>query len=334
MEPGENSAREPARGRSEWEAFFASLGPRYRELGEQLLRVVPQDTTLLLSGETGTGKTYLARLIHDLSPRRAEPFLIVDCGALSSSLIESELFGHVKGAFTGADRDRPGKLAAAGKGTLLLDDIDALPLTLQGKLLRAVDERRFEPVGTNKLETLAARLLAASSRPLEADAAAGLFRMDLYYRLNVVAISLPPLRERPSAIAALAEEFLTRFAARNRPDLRGMAPEVLRALEEYSWPGNLRELRNVVERAAALGRGPILEIGDLPDIVRCGQVHLPGQASPCLTLAQIKAEMEVSRITEALQKHGNNHVRAAAELGISRVGLYKKLRKYHIFRRR
>jgi transcriptional regulator with GAF, ATPase, and Fis domain len=164
--PSGESSDAKDRVRNEWKAFFESLGPRYRELGEQLLRVVPQDTTLLLTGETGTGKTYLARLVHALSPRCIEPFLIVDCAALSESLIESELFGHVKGAFTGADRDRPGKLAAAGKGTLLLDDIDALPLSLQSKLLRAVDEHRFEPVGTNKVELLAARLIAATSRSL------------------------------------------------------------------------------------------------------------------------------------------------------------------------
>jgi len=336
---------EPVRGWDSLEVFFETFGPRFQELGEQLMRVVPQDTTLLLTGETGTGKTCLARLIHKLSPRRDEPFLIVDCGALSESLIESELFGHVKGAFTGADHDRPGKLAAAGKGTLLLDEINALPLSLQGKLLRAVDEHAFEPVGANKVQFLIARLVAASSTWLEAEAAAGRFRADLFYRLNIVSFHLPPLRERRAAVAPLARKFLAEFAARNRPDLRGLAPEVVCALEDYSWPGNLRELRNVVERAAALGRGPEVQLADLPDVVRYGAGA--SQASPlgvelnpaavlasCQTLAQTKAETEMTRITEALRKHGNNHVRAAAELGISRVGLYKKLHKYHMFRKR
>jgi transcriptional regulator with PAS, ATPase and Fis domain len=326
------------------EAFFEAFGPQFRDMGEQLLRVVPQDTTLLLTGETGTGKTCLARFIHELSPRRDEPFLIVDCGALSDSLIESELFGHVKGSFTGADRDRPGKLAAAGRGTLLLDEINALPLPLQGKLLRAVDERVFEPVGANKGQALLARLVAASSSPLEADAAAGRFRADLFYRLNVVAFYLPPLRERRALVAPLARKFLAEFVARNRPDLHGIAPEVVRALEDYPWPGNLRELRNVVERAAALGRGPVLQLVDLPDVVRFGGGGAranplgaglpPRDLSIPLTLAQIKADLEMMRITEALRKHGNNHVRAAEELGISRVGLYKKLHKYHLFRAR
>jgi len=337
-----NEPCEATRSRDSLEVLVAALGPPFRELGEQLLRVAPQNTTLLFTGETGTGKTFLARLVHELSPRRAEPFLIVDCGALSGSLIESELFGHVKGSFTGADRDRPGKLAAAGRGTLLLDDIDALPLALQGKLLRAVDERAFEPVGANQVQSLVARLMAASSSVLEADAAAGRFRADLLYRLNVVSFYLPPLRERRAAVAPLARQFLAAFAARNRPDLRGLAPEVIQALEEYSWPGNLRELRNAVERAAALGRGPDLQLADLPDAVRDrggGDAATPLRTAfpsnqGLQTLAQTKAEMEVLRIIEALRKNGNNRVRAARELGISRVGLYKKLQKYHLGRPR
>jgi transcriptional regulator with PAS, ATPase and Fis domain len=320
------------------EAFFEALGLQFRELGEQLLRVVPQDTTLLLTGETGTGKTCLARLIHEHSPRAGEPFLTVDCGALSPTLIESELFGHVKGAFTGADRDRLGKLAAAGRGTLLLDEINALPLVLQGKLLRAVDERAFEPVGANKVQPLLARIIGASTMGLEEEAAAGRFRSDLFYRLNVVSFYLPPLRERRSAIAPLARKFLGEFAARNRSDLQGLTPEVIRALEDYSWPGNLRELRNVIERAAALGAGPDLQLVDLPDMIRYGVAGVPispvAVPSSASTLAQLRADLEIQRISEALRKHGNNHVRAAEELGISRVGLYKKLRKYQFGTRR
>jgi transcriptional regulator with PAS, ATPase and Fis domain len=245
----------------------------------------------------------------------------------------------VKGAFTGADRDRIGKLAAAGKGTLLLDEINALPLVLQGKLLRAVDERAFEPVGGNKVQPLRARILGATTMSLEDEAAAGRFRADLFYRLNVLSFFLPPLRERPSAVAPLARKFLAEFAARNRPDLRGLAPEVLHALEAYAWPGNLRELRNVIERAAALGTGPDLQLIDLPDGLRFGPSSgdagiTVGDVSSATTLAQLRADMEIKLITEALRKHGNNHVRAAEELGISRVGLYKKIRKYHMGKRR
>jgi transcriptional regulator with PAS, ATPase and Fis domain len=322
--------------------FLDAFPPEFQVLRDQLRRVVPQDTTLLLSGETGTGKTRLARIVHELSPRRDEPFLVVDCGALSISLIESELFGHVRGAFTGADRDRPGKLAAAGKGTLLLDEVNSLPMPLQTKLLRAVDERVFEPVGANKGQPLRARLVAASNAPLEGEVAAGRFRADLYYRLNVVSFYLPPLRERHQVVGPLAQKFLAEFAARNRPDLRGLSAEAVQALEVYHWPGNVRQLRNVIERAAALCPGPDILRSDLPEAVRSplqpasrpsvDGPALPGEASTaCLTLSQSKAEAEVLRITEALRKHGNNRLRAAAELGISRMGLYKKLHKYGIF---
>jgi DNA-binding NtrC family response regulator len=318
---------------------FYVLAPEMVELMEQVRRVVPQETTLLLTGETGTGKTRLARLIHELSPRRDEPFLVVDCGALSSSLIESEIFGHIRGAFTGAERDRPGKFAAAGRGTLLLDEINALPLHLQAKLLRAVDERVFEPVGSNKSEPLHARLIAASNMPLDGEVAAGRFRSDLYYRLNVVGFYLPPLRARRSAIGPLINKLLAEFASRNRPDIVGLSREALRILVEYDWPGNVRELRNVLERAIALSPGPTIEPGDLPEAIRSpvprdarpdavvssngtGSSSVPG------TLDQTKEEAEIRRIQQALEKHRNNRLRAAAELGISRMALYKKLHRY------
>jgi DNA-binding NtrC family response regulator len=298
----------------------------------QVRRVAPQETTLLLTGETGTGKTQLARLIHNLSPRRDEPFLVVDCGALSSSLIESELFGHVRGAFTGADRDRPGKLASAGKGTLLLDEINSLPLPLQSKLLRVVEERVFEPVGSNKPQPVQARLIAASNTPLEREAAEGRFRQDLYYRLNVVGFALPPLRERGGAVAPLVQKFLAELTARDRPDVTGLSAEALGALENYDWPGNIRELRNVLERAVALCEGPELVLADLPEAVRTGASTWapPTALHPGVgpALSQSREDAERRRIAEALRKHGNNRLRAAKELGISRMGLYKKLHKY------
>jgi two-component system, NtrC family, response regulator HydG len=342
--PSPRSRQEASIDADPLDPFIIAFPPGFEQLREHLRRVIPQDTSLLLTGETGTGKTRLARLVHELSPRREEPFLVVDCGALSASLIESELFGHVRGAFTGADRDRAGKLAAAGRGTLLLDEVNSLPLPLQAKLLRAVDERVFEPVGANKGQPLRARLIAASNAPLEEEVTAGRFRADLFYRLNVVSFFLPPLRERRAAVAPLVRKFLAEFVARNRPDLCGLAPEAIHALEDYHWPGNVRELRNVVERAAALCPGPDVLLSDLPEALRCPSPRPAADAAPaatapaaapaepaCLTLSQSKAEAEVLRIAEALRKHGNNRLRAAAELGISRMGLYKKLHKYGMF---
>ena len=307
----------------------------------QVRRVAPQETTVLLTGETGAGKTRLARVIHDLSPRSSEPFLVVDCGALSEHLIESELFGHVRGAFTGADRNRPGKLAAVGTGTLLLDEINSLPLPLQSKLLRAVDERTYEPVGSEKSQPVRARFIAASNASLEEEVRAGRFRGDLYYRLNVVAFHLPPLRERAASILPLVEGFLHEFAARNRPNVTSLSRAACVALERFDWPGNVRQLRNVIERAVALCPGNVVEEDDLPEAIRkaAGRVVslAPARSAPASsqaqslaprTLHQSKDEAEIRRVQEALLKHNNKRAAAARELGISRVGLYKKLQKY------
>jgi two-component system response regulator HydG len=323
--------------------FFGVVAPGLAELTEQLKRVAPQDTTLLLTGETGTGKTRLARLVHERSPRASLPFLVIDCGALAPNLIESEMFGHVRGAFTGADRSRAGKFAAAGGGTLLLDEINSLPLPLQVKLLRVVDERVFEPVGSNEPQPMQARLIAASNAPLEPEVAAGRFREDLYYRLNVVGFCLPPLRDRRAAIASLAGQFLAEFAARNRPDVCGLTPAAMGALEAHSWAGNVRELRNVIERAVALCPGPQVQPRDLPEGVHAASagplesrpvaaVAAPVMGQPTALAAACKAA-EVQRIHEALQKHRNNRRCAAAELGISRMALYKKLHKYGLMAR-
>jgi two-component system response regulator HydG len=295
---------------------------------DQVRRIAAQDTTILLGGETGTGKTRLAGLIHQASPRRDRPFLTINCGALTASLIESEMFGHVKGAFTSADANRTGKFTDVGRGTLFLDEIDSLPPVLQAKLLRAVEDRVFEPVGSNKTQTLQARLIVASNRSLEQEVEAGRFRADLFYRLNVVAFTLPPLRERADGISHLARGFLTEFATRTGRPILDISPGATRALEAHRWPGNVRELRNVIERAVALSEGSMIRCEDLPDGFRDpGLAELAGPPV-ATTLAQSKELTERERITEALDRNGNNRLRAAAELGISRMTLYNKLRKF------
>ncbi|HTU92917.1 MAG TPA: sigma 54-interacting transcriptional regulator, partial [Gemmataceae bacterium] len=247
--------------------------------------------------------------------------------------------GHVRGAFTGADRNRAGKLASVGRGTLFLDEINSLPAALQCKLLRAIDERVFEPVGSDQSHPVQARLIAASNVPLEQEVASGRFRADLYYRLNVVGLHLPPLREHPERVAPLVRKFLCEFSARNWPDIRSISAEALRCLEHYKWPGNIRELRNVVERAVALSPDREVQFGDLPENIR-HQNHVPVVAAKNSELAgvtidlslgslnQAKEAAEIQRIIQALKKHSNNRLRVAAELGISRMGLYKKLRRY------
>jgi two-component system response regulator HydG len=314
-------------------SFLYSPATPMGPLMEQVYRIAPQDTTVLLGGETGTGKTRLARLIHNLSPRREEPFLVINCGALSANLIESEMFGHVKGAYTGAERDRSGKFAEVGSGTLLLDEIDALPLALQAKFLRVVEDRVFEPVGSNRSLPMQARLIVASNCPLEQQVAAGQFRSDLYYRLNVVSFYLPPLRERLDIINPMIDKFISEFATQNARKVRGITSKARQVLGAYDWPGNVRELRNAIERAVALCAGEVIHTTDLPANLQvivaastlCAMAF-PGPSAE--TLLQAKEQAESARITQALQKHKNNRLRAAAELGISRMTLYKKLHRY------
>ncbi len=304
----------------------------------QVARVATQEATILLSGETGTGKSRLARLIHELSHRRAEPFRVVNCGALPPIQAESEMFGHVRGAFAGAEADRAGKFAEVGGGTLFLDEIDALPLTAQTRLLRAIEDRVYEPVGSMIRMPIRARLIAASSRPLEQEVAEQRFRSDLFYRLNVIGFHLAPLRERRDAIPTLASKFLAEFATRDGKAVAKLSMEALRTLERHDWPGNVRELRNLIERAVSVRSGDEIRPEDLPESVKRPAAWpravpgpasaIPSSAASRSTLAQIKRDAELARISEALEKHGNNRLRAAGELGISRMTLYKKLYKY------
>jgi DNA-binding NtrC family response regulator len=308
---------------------------------DQVRRVAPLEATILLAGETGTGKTRLARHIHQLSPRRNEPFLVIHCGALVENLIESEMFGHVKGAFTGAARDRIGKFAEAGRGTLLLDDIDALPLALQAKLLRAIEDRIFEPVGSNHSQPVKGRIIATCQRALEQEMHAGRFRADLYYRLNVISFYLPPLRQRNREIAALATGFITDLAARLGRPVQGICAEALRIMQSYTWPGNIRELRNVIERAIALCRGSEIQVEDLPEALYsptgndfCRSKPEVPATPTAMPLRAVGAAAERARICAVLREHGDNRSLAAAALGINRRTLYKKLDRYGLRARR
>jgi two-component system, NtrC family, response regulator HydG len=319
--------------------LLSGVGYSMRNLASMVRRVAAMSSTVLLSGETGTGKTRMARLIHDLSPRRDQPFLVVNCGALSASLIESEMFGHIRGAFTGADRDRVGKFADAGTGTLFLDEIDSLPPSLQAKLLRAVEDRVFEAVGSNKTMEVRARLIVASNRDLAHEVACERFRGDLYYRLNVVGFTLPPLRERPEVVSALANRFLEQLAIQCGRRLRGFSTAAMLCLESHPWPGNVRELRNVIERAVVLSGGDHIGVEDLPASLRgdrpveVEQPRVSSLSEPAIvpnsrSLVAIREGAEQERILQALAKHGNNRVQTAKDLGVSRMTLYKKLHKY------
>jgi len=297
-------------------------------------RAAGQDATILLTGETGTGKTVLAREIHDASPRRGRPFWIVDCGALSAELIESEMFGHVKGAFTGATADRIGKFAAAADGTLVLDEINSLPLALQAKLLRAVEARVFERLGCNDSQPLRARIIAISNKPLEQEVARERFRADLFYRLNVIEFRLAPLRERRAEIIPLARKFLAEHQEAQKHGIADFSPEAIGSLMAYNWPGNIRELRNAIDRAATLCLGSVVSVADLPDGVRSTGGLTPMAPISAPVSAYVNPglpEDEAWRIQEALRKHGNVRARAARELGMSRVSFYKKLHKYGLF---
>jgi DNA-binding NtrC family response regulator len=304
------------------------LTPSLLPLVEKLALAAEHDVTVLLMGETGTGKTFLAQLIHEFSSRAGQRFLNVSCGALAPNLVESEFFGHVKGAFTGADRNKIGKFAAAGKGTLLLDEIDALGLEQQANLLRVVETGEYEPVGSNETHTSECRLIVASNRNLKELADEKRFRQDLYYRFNVMSFHLPPLRERVEDIAPLVRGFVARFNTRFRKELYDISSEAMTALESCPWPGNIRELENAIQHAVLMSQGPTLLLRHLPEEIQEYALHSRASAAPAETLMHNREIVERSVIQRALANHGNSRARTAEELGISRVTLYKKMKKY------
>jgi DNA-binding NtrC family response regulator len=289
-------------------------------------RVAPTDATVLIAGESGTGKEIIAKAIHHASARNRGPFVAVNCGALPEALLESELFGHVRGAFTGATATKRGLVEEAHRGTLLLDEIGEMPPALQVKLLRVLQSGEARPVGATQAITVDLRVLAATNRDLEHLVRQGAFREDLFYRLNVIALRVPPLRERRDDIAALAEHFLQRFARRQGRSLT-LARPALERLLGHAWPGNVRELENAMERTAILARGDIVEPDDLPPAVASVAV-LSAEAPAAETLA----EAERTHILQVLARHGGSHSRAADALGIGRTTLWRKLKDYGLER--
>jgi two-component system response regulator HydG len=307
--------------------------PSLLPLVDRVALAASHDVTVLLNGETGTGKTFLARLLHEHSPRQEHRFLNVPCGALSANLVESEFFGHAKGAFTGADRPKVGKFAAVGEGTLLLDEIDTLGLEQQATLLRVIETGEFEPVGSIETQKCRARLIVASNIDLEDAVERGRFRPDLYFRLNVMSFHLPALRERVQDIAPLARGMAARFNRKFNKDLFDMHPEALAALEAFPWPGNIRQLENVIQHAVLVSSGPEMLLRHLPPAIQ-DHAEISGEPTPAIgdTLHHQRDVIERNVIQRALMSHGFSRTRAADALGISRVTLYKKMKKYGLMK--
>lgn len=315
---------------------FATCTPAMFDTMDQLARMARYDVTLLLVGETGTGKTTAAKLVHELSSRRDAPLVTIACGAMPPNLVESELFGHSRGAFTGAERDKPGKFAAAANGTLLLDEIDVLTLDQQAKLLRVIETGEYEPVGSNDTQHSQARLIAASNQDLQQLVQDQRFREDLYYRLNTLEFRLPPLRERPLDIEHLTRAFVDEFRERHGVDIQRIHPLFFDRLCEFAWPGNIRELKNHVRRAVLFCQTGTLTPQDLAldalTRMNANRTASASQAPPAdgaadQSLSARVATSEREILEDALSQHNQNRTRTAEHLGISRVGLYKKMRR-------
>ena len=300
------------------------------DLRRQIDRIADTDTSVMVYGESGTGKELVSRMLHERSRRRERPFVAVNCAALPEHLLESELFGHRKGAFTDARTDRKGLFLEANGGTLLLDEIGEMPLTLQPKLLRALEERRLRPVGGGSELPFDVRVVSATNRDLEAEAEGGAFRTDLFYRLNVIQLSVPPLRSRGTDILLLAEHFLRRFARRFDKDVVGLGGPTSERLLNYNWPGNVRELRNAMERAVALTQFDHLAVDDLPEKIRDHRAtRLVVDGDDPRELVPME-EIERRYILHVLQASGGNRTQAARILGLDRKTLYRKLQRYGV----
>jgi len=317
--------------------------PKLANLIKRMQQVAPQNTNILMTGETGVGKTRLSRMVHEISPRRKEPFVVVNCAAMPTMLLESELFGHRRGAFTGADKNQDGKFSYVKGGTLLLDEVDTLSLEAQAKLLRTVESRVFEALGSNKSEEFRGRLIVATNQDLAKSVEEGRFRADLFYRLNVVEMLIPPLRERREEIIQIAESSIADFSKENGTPHRKMSPEVHQVILNHSWPGNIRELRNAIEQAMTFATGDFIRLRDLPDQILgiqkissgqngdISELTRPSAATSMVapkSLAGARALGEKQQLIDVLIHCRNNRSKAAKSLGISRTALYKKLSKY------
>jgi len=306
-------------------------GPAMRAVLSLVQRAARSHATVLLSGETGTGKELLARAIHDASPRHARPFVAVNCAAFPEALLESELFGHLRGSFTGADRDKKGLFEEADGGTIFLDEIGETPLAIQAKLLRVLQEREVRPVGGVRSKRVDVRVVAATNRTLRDEVATGAFREDLFYRLAVFPIRVPPLRERPEDVLVLANHFLGEHARREGVAPSPIAADAKALLQGYAWPGNVRELENEIQRALALAEhGEALSAAHLSE--RLGALAEPADsaAHDGETLRETLGRIEALLIRRALDALGGRRAATARKLGITREGLYKKMRRFHI----
>jgi DNA-binding NtrC family response regulator len=301
---------------------FIANSAAMQEVLELAARVAPLDTTVLVHGESGTGKEFIVRMIHDQSPRASAPFVSINCAALTETLLESELFGHVRGAFTGAMRDKPGLFEVAGSGTIFLDEIGEVAPTVQAKLLRALQEREIRRVGAERNIKVNARVVAATNRDLRAAVDAGTFREDLYFRLGAFVIAVPPLRDRREDIPPLVHSFLVRAAARMKKDVTSVSPDAMTALMNYRWPGNVRELQHAIERAVIMAHGPSIRVRELPPEVTQKTRHRAGDDTLDLQ------EQERVIIERALEKFGGNRRKAAEALKISTVTLWRKMKQY------
>ena len=305
---------------------LVSRSPLMQKVFDVLPAIAASPSTVLISGETGTGKELMARTIHSLSHHRKGPFVAVNCGALPDTLLESELFGYKAGAFTGAVKNKPGRFALAARGTLFLDEIAEISPALQVRLLRVLQERTYEPLGAVNVETTDARIIAATNKDLAAETRQGNFREDLYYRVNVVRVALPPLRSRKEDIPILAAHFVDRFNRLQRKSIRGVTGQALSLLMAHHWPGNIRELENVIERAFILCDGAYIGIAHLPEELTAFQGEKPYSYS----IRSARDLLEAQTIHSALERSGYNRLAAARELGIHKSTLFRKIKRLGI----